>query len=174
MEIADAMYREYIRCHLKTKRVYTQESKKIETIEHNDILLHTFMPCSKKKSDRYQTAFNSVYKQGHSLETLRIVDCMQKVDKLLKILLTPDQLLLFSLIPMYEIDYFNSHVDAYDFAPFDFELATSFKYAAERLNGKELKSDIDINLLKHTAFLLDSETLATRRERDRNTQISST
>lgn len=162
LDLADTLYRDYLRCHLKTKRVYAQDTKKVEIVENSDILCNTFMPCSKKRSKPFIDAFNSVYKQGHSLETLRIIDCMQKMDKLIKVLMTPDQLLLFSLIPIYEIDYFSPHSDSYDFAPFDFNVVSSFKEAADRLNCKEQKSDLDINILRHTAYLTDGETFNSR------------
>lgn len=156
-EMADSLYKSYIRCHLITKRKYTQMAASVARVKFSDIVYHAICPLKTKKKP-YEQAFESIKSQGHCIEITRLAECMNKVDKMLKLFLTQDQLLLFNLIPMYEVDYYNRASDPYEFSPFEFSMADKCRAAAGRLANKENKSEIDNNLLRHTSYILSDIT----------------
>ena len=156
---ADRLYKEYLKCHLKTKRHYRHLNKSMDELETADIAWQSFLPCAKKKREKIDTAFNNACSQGYTLEASRIVESLNKLDKLLKIVFTADQLLLFNIIPNYEMNFFNRAEEPFDLGMRDPEerevTEKQLKEAATRLFKKRSKSDIEKNLLKHSIFLLD-------------------
>lgn len=153
-------YRNYLKCHVRTKKQFKNQVELIENVKLSDIIFGYFCPCSKKHRPAAQAAMNSIERLGLSLETIRIIETMNRLDKLLKILFSPDQLLLFNIIPNYELNHFNpvSDLQACNVTPEkDNGFGNKCKDAACRLFLKGAKTEVDVNILNHVFHLIDDE-----------------
>jgi hypothetical protein len=152
----EAIYREYLKCHIRTNRHYRKNIRNINNVSAMDLFAHTFSPCCCKKQRRkVDNAFESIFRMRSSLETCRIMESMNKLDKLLTIIFTPEQLALFNIIPNYEIGHFNRQLESTEYAPLTPKQVSFTRMAARVVQNEVHANTLSSHLFRHTIYLTD-------------------
>lgn len=156
-------YSNYLKCHVKTKRLFKKATGYFEDITILDLVSDKFWPCLLKQKGKSRNAVKSMAELGYTLDAGRIVESLNTLDKLLRVLFTSDQLLLFESIPNYERRHFNSaetELTIERLLETGKERAKKLKQAATRTFLKGSKSELDEHLLNHCYHLVDETVTA--------------
>ena len=156
-------YSNYLKCHIKTKRQFKKATSYFEDLTLLDLVSDKFWPCLLKTKDRSKNAANAMADLGYTLDACRIVESLNTLDKLLRVLFTADQLMLFESIPNYERRHFN-HVETEltieQLLGSNPDKSKKLKQAATRTFLKTQKTELDEQLLNHCYHLVDDTMVA--------------
>jgi hypothetical protein len=160
----------------QSKKNFAYEHKRFETIQSQldkincfKIFIKGFMPCCARKS-RINSVVDLVENQVYSkYDLMRIIETIDEFDKLKHFLLTPDQLMLFDLIPISKLKYSQENKSfslANDHKHGKFSQEAGFishkqklQTAFSAIKSKEKKSEFDRNLIRSLGFLFESDDL---------------
>ena len=157
-----------------SKKLFKYERMRFETIKTQvgkinafKVLLKGFFPCCATKS-RINSVVEMVESQVYSkYDLMRIIETIDEFDKLKHFLLTPDQLMLFDLIPTSKLKYSQESKSfslANDHRRGKFSKEEGFLSHKQKLEAaftaiksKQTKSEFDRNLIRSLGFLFEGD-----------------
>ena len=128
-------------------------SESISKLDAWQQLLYSFMPTCMKPRNINRVLVSTEKHIEHKLDLIKILEVILKVEKLLKLMLTTDQLLLFNLLP-WDFDTSDRIVETRDDK---IDMLKDAQITVRKLQNQESLTLLDAKLLQVLGFLSDVE-----------------